>query len=146
MSILKALFGGSDSKSSSGNQAFPYLQGALAPAVEGGLGSMNALNQELGGGFDAYKKKAGFDFAMGEGLKGITGTGAAKGLLRSGATGRGFQKFGQGLQSSFYDNFLNRLGQSAQLGLGAAGTLTGAGQTSTSSGGSQSGILNALFG
>jgi len=141
MGILGALFGGSKSKS--GNQAYGDLKGTLTPAISGGMNSFNNLNSELGGGFEGYKKNAGFDFAMGEGLKGITGGAAARGTLNSGMTGKAYQRFGTGLAGSFYDNYLNKLKDSAGIGLGAAGTLAGAG--STSKGSSNGGILTSLF-
>jgi hypothetical protein len=141
MGILGALFGGSKSKS--GNQAYGDLKGSLTPAISGGMNSFNNLNSELAGGFEGFKKNAGFDFAMGEGLKGITGAGAARGTLNSGMTGKAYQRFGTGLASQFYDNYLNKLKDSAGIGLGAAGTLAGAGQTS--SGKSNGGILTSLF-
>lgn len=142
MGILGALFGGSKQKSD--NKSFDFLKGALSPAISGGVNSLNSLTGELAGGFDGYKKNAGFDFAMGEGLKGITGTAASGGLLRSGSAGKAFQRFGTGLTGQFYDNFLNKLGLASQLGLGAANSLAGAGQQS--SGKSQNGILSTLFG
>lgn len=145
MGLLGALFGGSKSKSTSSNQAYPFLKDAFAPAISAGAGGINALNEELSGGFDAFKDKAGFDFLLGEGLSGITGAGAAKGLLRSGATGKAFQRFGNDLKSTMYGNYLDRLGGLGQLGLGAGGVVAGAGGESTSSGKQQNGILTSLF-
>src|SRR5688572_9595840 len=131
MGILQSLFGGSKSKATSENKAFPFLQGALQPAVTGGVNALNNLNSELGGGFEGYMDKAGFDFQLGEGLKGIAGAKAAQGLLRSGSHGRSIADYATKLKSTMYDNFLNKLAMPAQLGLGAAGALAGAGQTST---------------
>lgn len=149
MDILGALFGGSKSKGSSKstNRAFGQLQGQLSPAIEAGTGAVGQLGNALSGGFDQYLEDGGFDFALGEGMRGITGAGAAKGLLRSGSTSRALAGFADGLARQRYDNYLNQLGQLGQLGLGGAGVLAGAGQesTSTSRGKSQNGILTSLF-
>lgn len=140
--ILRALFGGS--KSRSDNRAYDTIAPETTAALRTGTNALNRLDSELAGGFDQYKKKAGFDFAMGEGLRGITGAGAAQGLLRSGATGRRIARFANDLQSQMYENFLNRIGQVGQLGAGYGQLLVSAGQRSR--GNSQGGILSSLFG
>lgn len=146
MGLLSSLFGGSKSSATSSNQAYGFLAPALQPAVQGGVNAMGMLGDELAGGFDQFKKNAGFDFQLGEGLKGVTGAGAAGSLLRSGSTARGIADYATGLNSSMYGNWLDRIGQMGQLGLGAAGALTSAGQQSTSTGKQKGGILPALFG
>jgi hypothetical protein len=150
MGILGALFGGSKSKSTStsSNKAFDFLKDAFGGGVSAGAGGINALGSELSGGFEGFKDKAGFDFGLNEGMDAITGNAAASGLLRSGSTGKALTRFGNDYQSGMYMNYLDRLGQLGQLGLGAGGVLAGAGgeSTGTSSGKSQNGILNTLFG
>ena len=146
MGLLQSLFGGSKQSSTSDNKALPFLQGALQPAITGGTNMLNSLNSELSGGFDKFKKNSGFDFMLGEGLKGITGSRAAQGMLRSGGTGSRYLQLANDLGTQSYTNYLDRLGTAGQLGLGAAGTLAGAGQTSTSKGKSSNGILATLFG
>lgn len=150
MGLLQSLFGGSKSKqkSESGNLAYPFLSGALQGPTTAGLSGINTLNQELSGGFEGYKKNAGFDFALGEGLRGVTGGAAAAGMLNSGPTKKALSRYVLGLTNQFYDNYLNRVGGLGQLGLGAAGVLAGAGGYSKGegSGKSSNGILATLFG
>lgn len=138
MGILSILAGGSKSK----NKAFPALNSALMPAVTGGVNALNDLSSELSGGFDAYKKNAGFDFALNQLMRGTTGGAAAGGMLRSGATGNAIADRLGNVVNTFYDNYLNKKAIPAQLGLGAAGTLAGAGQVSKS----QGGLLPAIGG
>jgi hypothetical protein len=140
--VLRALFGGS--KSRSDNRAYDAIAPTLTPALQTGTNALNRLDSELAGGFDAFKKKAGFNVQMGEGLRGITGSTAAGGLLRSGKTGRDVARFGAGLNSTMYGNYLNQIGNVGQLGAGFGQLLVGAGQRSRGS--SQNGILPALFG
>lgn len=146
MGILGALFGGSKSKATSENKAYPFIKDTLGGAVGTGAGAINQLGGELSGGFDNYLNNSGFDFAASEGLKGLTGSAAAGGLLRSGSATKGMASFLEGLRAQRYENFLNQLGNVGQLGLGAGGVVTGAGATSTSTGKSNGGIINGLAG
>lgn len=149
MSFLQTIFGGSKSREKSDNQAFGQLKGQLTPAINSGVGGINQLGNELDGGFEDYMKNSGFDFAAGEGMRGITGNNASKGLLRSGGTSRTLGRFMDGLKSQRYDNYLGQVGQLGQLGLGAGGLLAQAGQQSTGkskdSGGGIIGGLASLF-
>lgn len=150
MGLLGALFGGSKNKSSneSGNKAYGAIAPIATQGYQAGTNGLNMLADQLKGGFQDYMKNAGFDFALGQGLKGITGAGAAQGLLNSGATGRRIAEFGNNLKSQFYGNYLDKLGQLSQLGLGQGGLLASAGQYSKGegSGKSNGGILSTLFG
>lgn len=145
MGILGSLFGGSKQSSASTNKSYDFLQGALGDTVGKGVNFFDRLGDELAGGFDGFKKKAGFDFQLGEGLRGITGGRAAMGALRSGDTGKDYVRFGNNLQSGMYGNYLDRLGGMSDKAMQAAGILAGAGQESTSKGKSSNGILNTLF-
>lgn len=150
MGLLGSLFGGSKSKNSSStsNKAFEYLQGALSPGVAVGANAMGSLGDVVSGGFDQYKANAGFDNELGEGLQGITGAGAAGGLLRSGSTAKALTRYQSDLGSKFYTNWLDRLSGIAGQGTQNAGVIAGAGQvgTSTGKGSSNGGILSTLFG
>lgn len=145
MGILGTLFGGSKNSSTSSNKAYDYLRDQLGGAIGQGTNFLGRLGDELSDGFEGFKRKAGFDFQLGEGLRGITGTGAASGLLRSGGTGKAFAQFGNNLQSGMYGNYLDRLGGLSNQGLQAAGILAGAGQESTSTGKSKNSVLTSLF-
>lgn len=145
MGLLGSLFGGSKNSSTSSNKAYDFLQNTLGGAVTSGTNFFNRLGDELSGGFDDFKKKAGFNFQLGQGLRGITGTGAAGGLLRSGGTGQALVDYGNKLNSTMYGNYLDRLGSLSGQGLQAAGVLAGAGGESTSKGSSNGGILTSLF-
>lgn len=145
MGILSALFGGSKEKSTSDNRAFGQINQQFSPAVGAGVGGIQRMGNALSGGFDDYLDQSGFDFALGEGFKDITGAGAAKGLLRSGGTSKALAGFADGLKRRSYDNYLGAEANLGQLGLGAGGLITSAGQRNQSSGKSQNGILSTLF-
>lgn len=149
MGLLSSLFGGSSSKSSSTsrNLAYDDIRGATAAPMAAGFGGINRLGNALSGGFDDYLKQSGFDFALGEGFKGITGAGAAKGLLRSGSTSKSLATYADGMKRRAYDNYLNAESNLGQLGIGVGGLLAGAGQVSESEskGKQNNGILTSLF-
>jgi len=156
--IASGLFGGSSKKetSESGNKAYSSLNTALMPAVNNGVGASNSLAQMLGmggsasqnEGFANYRKNGGYDFLMNEGIRGITGNAASRGLLRSGSTLKGISKYSSGLASTYLDNYLKNLLGLGQLGTANAGILSDAGKYSTgsASGSSNDGGLGKFLG
>lgn len=127
------------STSESGNTAYPFLQqqfgGLTGAAGQGG----NALAALLGVGgdpaaadaaFKNYRDSSGFDFLLDTGSRAITGSQAAKGLLKSGSTLKRLEQYGQDLASTKFDNYLARLMGLSGLGLQAGQLLGGAGQYS----------------
>jgi len=129
MGLLGTLFG-----KPAKNQAYDYTKDSLNPAVQAGVGGITDAANALNGGFGKYMDDSGFNFALGEGLRGVTGAGAAKGMLRSGATQKALLRYGTGLKQQSYDNFLNKQLQLGQLGLGAAGITAGAGSKGATGG------------
>ena len=155
--IGRALFGGSKQKSSSNNQAFDYIKDALSGNVSGGNTAFSGIMDFLGlGGSDGtarsqgalknFMDSTGFNNILDTAVRGITGNNAAKGLLRSGATGNAIANKTTDLAQQSSQNYLNNLAQLAQLGLGSANTIAGAGGVSKGSGSSQGGIIPGLFG
>ena len=153
--VVSGLFGGSSSGSSSGNQAFGYLKKSLDPVISKGVGSNNAIADLLGvggdpakqqGAFQNFLNSSGYQFQLGQGQRAITSSNAARGLLNSGSALKGLSKFGQNLGSSYFQNYLGQLGSVADRGVSAAGTVSGAGQTSSSESSSNDGLLSGVGG
>ena len=146
---MGGIFGqGKRAKSSSSNQAYGLLKeqlGGVLPFAQSGGNALQALLSGDTSGFDAFKKAIGFDAMAETGSRGITGNAAAKGLLRSGGTGRRLQQYGQELQNQTSGSYMDRLLGLSNLGLGAGGVLGGAGQVSQSKEKEgKSGLGNAL--
>ncbi len=143
---MGGLFGGSKSKTS--NQAFGTLNSAFSPLLGNAATGAQSLAALLNGdtsGFDKYKQATGFDATAEAGSRGITGNAAASGLLRSGSTGKALQNYGQNIQQTFANNYMDKLLQQAQLGFNAGGILAQAGQTSKSkSKGGLGGMLGSV--
>lgn len=131
------LFGGSKqtSTSSSSNRAFDQLNQTFSPLTGQAATGANALAALLGGdpsGFNAFKDATGFDAISNIGSRGITGNAAARGLLRSGSTGRALQQYGDTIQNQFANTYLDKLLQQAGIGLQAGNLISGAGQVGQS--------------
>lgn len=134
--------------------ALEQARSDLAPwrqSGETGLGKFEAMPQpgDLENYVkDHYEKSPGYDFALSEGLRAVDAGAAAKGMLRSGATLKGEEAFGQGLARQDYGNYYNRvkddfgtyynrlfdlskLGENAAAKSGDASVATGQGIAST---------------
>lgn len=136
---MSAIFGGSkqssSGQSSSSNRAFDSLSTAFGPTFGYAKTGGDALLKLLSGdasGFDAYKQATGFDAMAEQGSRGITGNAAARGLLRSGATGKALTNYGVNLQNQFAGNYMDRLLGLAGLGIQGGSLVSGAGNVSQS--------------
>lgn len=105
------------------------LEGQLATAQEGGGAA--------GPDYSAFFQSPGYQFRQDEGIRAIDRSASARGQLMSGGTLRELQRYGQGLASSEFGNYANRLsslagiGQTAAFGGGQLGAQA-AGQVGTS--------------
>lgn len=131
----------------SGNQATNFLAQMLGVApsavssTTGTIGNVaNGIAQAGGAqaGYQGYLQQAGFAPAMRQLAQGITGQGAASGLLNSGATAKALQSRGADLNNQYYNNYMQQLAGLAGLGQNAAGMIANVGQKSTSNGGGPS--------
>ncbi len=91
------------------------LQGQIATAQEGGGAA--------GPDYSAFFKSPGYDFRFNEGLRASDRSAASRGMLMSGGHMRELQRYGQGLASSEFGNYANRL--SALAGIGQTATTAG---------------------
>jgi hypothetical protein len=132
------------------------------PFRQAGISSQNELMRLLGIGGDAsaadygmltrqygagdLEMDPGYQFRLGEGMKALERSAAARGGLLSGSALRGTQRFGQELASQEYMNAFNRA--QAQLGtrLGTLGSLYGGGQASAQQIAGQAGQMGANVG
>jgi hypothetical protein len=140
---MSAIFGGSKSKQSSNNKAYDGVNSSLSPVMNGAAGAFSKVGDLLSGdtsGFDAYKDATGFNFEAEQGSRGITGNAAARGLLRSGGTGKALVNYGNDLQQKYAGNYMDRLTGQVNSGLQAGQVITSAGQQSSGTSKSKPGI------
>lgn len=78
-----------------------------------GIGTDPQAGQDA---FNQYLASTGYKSQLKAGTDAITSSAAAKGLLNSGATAKGLVKYGQGLGSSYFNNYNAQLGDVAARG------------------------------
>jgi hypothetical protein len=91
-----------------------------------GLGSTGVSQlQALLADPSSIRSTPGYDFTMGEGVKALDRSAAARGRLNSGAQEKDLIRFGQGTADQTYGNTFNRLLQLVQGGQAATGAQVG---------------------
>jgi hypothetical protein len=148
----------SQQTSQSFNQAYPLLQGALGDQVSNAGKGSNAIASLLGLGgsadqsaaFNQFRDSSGYNFIQDEGMKGITSSNAAKGLLSSGSALKGISQYNNNLASSFLNSYMSHLMGLSNNGIQAGQTLASAGSIAnsqgTSYGNSSGSSFNATLG
>jgi hypothetical protein len=129
-------------------QAFQQQGGRFLDAYGAGLGFGD--EEAFNTGLERFRGASGYQNIFNEAMRGVTATGASRGLMNSGATVRAMQDRAGQLGNESYQNYLAQILGGAQTGLtagqsamgasqGFGGLIAGAGQT----GGSQ-GLLGGL--
>ena len=106
-----------------------------------GLNGPDAATAAMGN----FTTSPGYQFQLQEGLRAVDAGAAAQGMLRSGATLKAEQEYGQGLANQDFTNYYNRLYNLSQLGgnvaVGGATNAAGSAQASLSGANAQNSIL-----
>ena len=119
---------------------FQQQRNDLGPYREAGLPALEAQQALLGlqgqpaadAAMANFQSSPGYQFQFDEGQRAVESSMAAQGLLRSGATLKGLEKFGQGLANSDFSNYYARLMDMSKLGeTAAAGGAANAGNAAT---------------
>jgi hypothetical protein len=138
--LITSTYGGMANTGVGANNYIASLLGIPGSTVSK-IGDASNAAAEAGGaapGYSNYLQMAGYAPAMREMSRGVTGQGAAAGILNSGTTAKALQSRGADIDQSFFNNYLQNLQGVASNGLQAGGLITNAGQKSTSTGGSPS--------
>jgi hypothetical protein len=98
-----------------------------------------------------FQTSPGYQFQLQQGLRGVDAGAAAKGMLRSGATLKQEETYGQGLANQDFSNYYNRLMGISTLGetaaAGGASTANTAGALAQGAGNTQASVFgNAATG
>lgn len=143
MGFLKPKAAKSESYNSN-NDLIKSTYGGMMGAGTGATNILQALLTGQGdtggatGAYNNYLQQAGFAPAMRELSRGVTGQGAASGILNSGTTAKALQTRGAELNQGFFNNYLQQLTGLSGLGLQAGGLVANTGQRSTNTGASPS--------
>lgn len=105
-----------------------------SPTGPSGSGGLAGDPNNAYGGFFA---SPGYNWRRDQGVQAVERSAASRGLLSSGAAVKAIGRYADGLASSEYQNYGDRLAQLAGFGQGAATSTVAAGQTATA------GIVNA---
>lgn len=132
----------SQQTSASYNQAYPALNQAFGGSTALTGQSSNVIANLLGlngatgqdDGFQKFKDSSGYNFIQDQGVRGITSSNAAKGLLGSGDTLKSISGYSSGLASSFLNSYLANLAGLSNTGIQAGQVLSSAGNTANSQG------------
>lgn len=145
-------------KSESINTNKDLINNTYSGSMSSGTGAQNFLAQLLGispgavgqganaagggaeQGYNNYLQMAGYAPAMRQLAQGVTGQGAAAGILNSGSTAKALQTRGTELNQSFFNNYLQQLAGLSGLGLQAGNLVANVGQKSTNTGPKASGL------
>jgi len=102
------------------NDLMPYREAGLAPLQAQqdllGLNGQPAADAAMAN----FRSSPGYQFQLGQGLRAVDAGAAASGMLRSGATLKAEQTFGEGLANTDFSNYYNRLMGLSTLGANAA--------------------------
>lgn len=140
---MSGIFGGSKSSSSSSNVNRNFLNSAYGGSTAATGTSINSLQALLGGdasGFRRFADAIDLSGQMEMGGRGITSSGAARGLLRSGATGKALVNYEQMMENQAANQYMQQLLGVGQLGLGAGQIIADAGKTSSEKSRSKPGL------
>lgn len=103
------------------------------PWRQAGMTALNKLiplaTQYTPFGQQQFQADPGYAFRLGEGLKALERSAAARGGLMSGATGKALQRYGQEMGSQEYQNAFNRYQAERAAQLNPLQSLAGVGQT-----------------
>jgi hypothetical protein len=99
----------------------------------GGTYTPPAANADGTPTYGGFETSPGYQFRFDQGMRAVERGAAARGLLRSGAAVKATQRFGEGLASSEYENFANRLASLAGVGQTATNATQAAGTNAANS-------------
>lgn len=109
-----------------------YAQSSGNPYLRTASGGPNAGTQKSA--LENFADSAGMKFLMEQGIRGVEGSMAGRGMLGSGATLKALTKMGHGLGSTYLNQYMDHLLNYAKLGQGAGAILASAGNVSSSVG------------
>ena len=108
------------------NQLSPWTTtGVPANTQESNLLGLNG-QPAADAAMSTFQASPGYTFQLQQGERAVDASAAAQGMLRSGATLKAEQTFGQGLANTTFGNYFNQLQQLSGNGLTAAGGIANA--------------------
>lgn len=122
------------------------LQEPWRQAGQEALNKLIPLTEYQRFGMNQFQADPGYQFRLSEGMKAIERSAAARGLLQSGGTLKGIQRYGQEFAANEYGNAFNRYQAERQAQLNPLQSLAGVGQTTAQNLGTAAGQLGSNLG
>lgn len=157
MGLKSAIFGKPPKPETqqSGDHAYDEINTAFKPGFDyfsqGGNMISNLLGANGGAaqtqGLDNFANSGGMNFLRDQGTRQINSSAAARGLLHSGSTLKALDKYGQGLGSTYLNQYMDNLFKMSNLGLQSGALVSDAGKFATGTGqtaGKPGGLATAL--
>lgn len=120
MGFIGDIFGGGSAKKAAKAQVeatklginemrrqFDQTRSDLAPWRVEGSKAIGQLGAMLQPGYD-HTKSPGYEFRLGEGLRAVENSAAARGILQSGGTLKGIERYAEGMAADDFDRAFNR--------------------------------------
>lgn len=98
------------------------------PWLDTGKWALGQQQAALKGDWSGFQNSPDYQFALDQGMKGLDRSAAASGRLYSGGYGQDLVKYGQGMATQNYQNYLNNLGRLSNTGQSTASNLGALGQ------------------
>lgn len=93
------------------------------PWLQTGTWALDQQKKALTGDWSGFMQSPDYQYALDQGFKGLDRSAAARGRLYSGGYGEDLTKFGQGLATQNYGNYMNRLAGLSNTGQTTANSL-----------------------
>lgn len=116
---------------------FNTTQSNEAPWIHAGTGALNQLHQLNSGNYSSFKQSPDYQWTLQQGIGALDKSAAAKGNLGAGGYGEDLTNYAQGLASTQYGNYYNRIASLAGLGQTAVGQQGQLGQAAAQNIGNQ---------
>lgn len=126
-SASKAQAKSADAATAEQRRQFDLSRADQMPWLDTGKWALGQQKNALQGDWSGFTNSPDYQFALDQGFKNMDRSAASRGRLYSGGYGEDLTKFGQGLATQNYGNYMNRLaglsdtGQTTASGLGVLG-------------------------
>jgi hypothetical protein len=112
-----------DTATAEQRRQFDLSRNDQMPWLQTGTWALDQQKKALQGDWSGFNNSPDYQFALDQGFKGLDRSAASKGRLYSGGYGEDLTKFGQGLATQNYGNYMNRLAGLSNTGQTSANSL-----------------------
>ena len=108
---------------------FDLTRADQLPWMQAGTNALATQQALLSGDYSKFYDSPDYQFSLDQGMKGMDRSAAARGRLYSGGYGQDLNKYAQGMATTNYNNFYDKLAGLSRTGSGTAQNLGALGQS-----------------